>query len=301
MSDRLKHISGQGGALSDIAVIRYPRISNFTDLDVYDAWPDMSVRYVTRPEDLGHPDLLILPGSKNTLADLEWLGETGLARSIRAYAVTGPVLGICGGFQMLGEMIRDPGQTERGGEEMGLGLLPVSTVLMPEKVQTRSKGRIGTLQGPLRELEGCAVQGYEIHMGRTVHLREQEAGARDVSCVSGSKTQDRLDATGSKAQDRSNAAGPKAQDRLDAAGSEDTCTGILVEAGNAYGTYLHGFFDGPEVIPALRRSLARLRGIELPEAEPVDHAAFKEREYDRLADLLRGSLDMKLIYGILGL
>ena len=301
MSDRLKHISGQGGALFDIAVIRYPRISNFTDLDVYDAWPDMSVRYVTRPEDLGHPDLLILPGSKNTLADLEWLGETGLARSIRAYAVTGPVLGICGGFQMLGEMIRDPGQTERGGEEMGLGLLPVSTVLMPEKVQTRSKGRIGTLQGPLRELEGCAVQGYEIHMGRTVHLPEQAVVDRDASGISGSKMQDRLDAAGPKAQDRSNAAGPKAQDRLDAAGSEDTCTGILVEAGNAYGTYLHGFFDGPEVIPALRRSLARLRGIELPEAEPVDHAAFKEREYDRLADLLRGSLDMKLIYGILGL
>lgn len=249
------HASGTGGAVFDIAVIRYPRISNFTDLDVFDAWPDLTVRYVTAPECLGRPDLLILPGSKNTMADLAWLTENGMDRAIRAYAASGPVMGICGGYQMLGETIEDPAGAEQGGMAKGLGLLKVRTVLEASKIQTRREDRIGPLQGAFRELGGCLVRGYEIHMGRT---------------------------------------SPNA-------GTEHPEQPVFLEEGNIYGTYLHGLFDAPEVIPALRQALARLRGITLPEAKAVDYEAFKEREYDRLAEQLRKAIDMDMIYRILGI
>jgi len=235
----------------DIAVIRYPHISNFTDFDVFDAWPDMSVRYVTRPEELKCPDLLILPGSKNTMADLSWLRDSGFTKPILAYSKRGIILGICGGYQILGETIEDPKGVEYGGAVAGLGLLSVNTTLEEDKVQLEKTGVIGSLSGDLRELSGCSVAGYEIHMGRT-----------------------------------------------DSAGTGGE-TGILREEGNVYGTYLHGIFDDPDVIPALRRSLARERGIEIEKLKEVDYEAFKENEYDRLAKLLRENLDMKLIYEIL--
>ena len=277
MSDRLKQ-GRRPGAAFDLAVIRYPRISNFTDFDCFDAWPDMQVRFVTRPEELGNPDLLILPGSKNTLADIAWLREAGLDRMITAYAAYGPVLGICGGYQMLGETIDDPEGVEwsaRGSDRAaedndvpsaasGLGLLPVRTVMRPDKVQVKKEGRIGRLTGTLADLSGCQVSGYEIHMGRSVDTAGEAALERGGS---------------------GNSAG------------EET----VLEANNVYGTYLHGIFDAPEVIPALRKSLARRRGITLPEEAPVDYTAFKEKEYDRLAEVLRQSLDMDRIYAIMGL
>ena len=292
MSDRLKNhgmrrsaqASGEesGGMLFDIAVIRYPRISNFTDFDVFDAWPDMNLRYVTRPEELGRPDLLVLPGSKNTLADLEWLRTSGLERPIRAYSESGIVLGICGGYQMLGEVIEDPEGVEQGGAAKGLGLLPVRTILQPSKVQTLTEGTTGLLKGPLRELSGCIVRGYEIHMGRTVNaLGENAPGVNGQG-------------------ERSGGEKPPWDISEDSCISAKASAGLLSEAGNVYGTYPHGIFDAPEVIPALRSALARQRGITLQESETVDHAAFREREYDRLAEMLRNSLDMKKIYEILG-
>jgi len=250
MSGRLKRSKNAGNQeIFDIAVIRYPHISNFTDFDVFDAWPDMSVRYVTRPEELKCPDLLILPGSKNTMADLSWLRDSGFTKPILAYSKRGIILGICGGYQILGETIEDPKGVEHGGAVAGLNLLSVNTTLEEDKVQQERKGVIGSLSGDLRELSGCSVDGYEIHMGRT-----------------------------------------------EGAGRE---TGILREEGNVYGTYLHGVFDAPDVIPALRRSLAGKRGIEIEDLNEVDYETFKEKEYDRLADVLRANLDMQLIYEIL--
>ncbi len=142
----------------DIAVIRLPRISNFTDFDPLEEHPALGVRYVSSVRELAQPDLIILPGTKNTMGDLEWLRQSGLETRIIRLAGQGvPVLGICGGYQMMGISIADPEQTEHGGEMRGMGLLPVETVFAAEKVRTRVHGTV----------RDAAVDGYEIHMGRT--------------------------------------------------------------------------------------------------------------------------------------
>lgn len=141
------------GAPIDIAVIRLPHISNFTDFSPLERHPALGVRYVERPDQLRQPDLIILPGTKSTMDDLLWLRQNGLETKIRALAVHTPVLGVCGGYQMLGEWLSDPDRVERGGEMPGLGLLPCETVFLPEKRRTQVT-------------EG-AIKGYEIHMGRT--------------------------------------------------------------------------------------------------------------------------------------
>ncbi len=151
----------------DVAVVRLPRISNFTDFAPLEQHPLLGVRYADSPRALGSPDLVILPGTKSTLADLRWLRESGLEAAIFKLAAAGtPVLGICGGYQMLGRTLADPDGTEGGapGETVrGLGLLPADTVFLPEKTRTRVTGRV-TAPGPFA---GAAVEGYEIHMGRT--------------------------------------------------------------------------------------------------------------------------------------
>ncbi len=146
----------------DIAVIRLPRIANFTDFDPLEQHPALGVRYVDSVRTLGQPDLIILPGTKNTMGDLEWLRKCGLeAYIIRLFARGVPVLGICGGYQMLGQSIADPEYTEHGGEMRGMGLLPVNTVFIADKVRTRVRG---TVREPFG---GAQIDGYEIHMGRT--------------------------------------------------------------------------------------------------------------------------------------
>lgn len=146
----------------DIAVIRLPRISNFTDFSPLEAHPMMSVRYVSAQHQLGTPDLVILPGTKSTLTDLKWLRETGLETSILRLAGQGiGVLGVCGGYQMLGQTISDPYGTEGGGTLRGLGLLPVETVFQIQKTRTRV-----TASG-CGWFEGAFIEGYEIHMGQT--------------------------------------------------------------------------------------------------------------------------------------
>lgn len=153
----------------DIAVIRLPRISNFTDITPLERHPSLGVRYVSSPQEMGTPDLIILPGSKNTMGDLEWLRESGIEMSIRRlYAKGTPVLGICGGYQMLGRKISDPEGTEHGGEIAGLDILPVETVFAGEKVRTRVRGKAGGT------FEGAVIEGYEIHMGRSRLIGEAE-------------------------------------------------------------------------------------------------------------------------------
>jgi len=147
----------------DIAVVRLPRISNFTDFAPLELHPSLGVRYVDSPARLGEPDLLILPGTKSTLQDLLWLRQNGLEMRIKKLAAGGtPVLGVCGGFQMLGEKLADPEGAEGGGELMGMGLLPCSTVFSKEKALTRVKGQVEAAP-----FAGAALEGYEIHMGRT--------------------------------------------------------------------------------------------------------------------------------------
>ena len=146
-----------------IAVVRLPHISNFTDFAPLEEHPSMGMYYVNHLKELGDPDMIILPGTKNTMADLRWLRDCGLAGAVADAAKRGtPILGVCGGYQMLGRTLQDPAGIEAGGEQPGLGLLPVDTVFTARKIRTRR--RAVCTAGPLA---GAELTGYEIHMGRT--------------------------------------------------------------------------------------------------------------------------------------
>jgi adenosylcobyric acid synthase len=152
----------------DIAVIRLPRISNFTDFNALSRMSAVGLRYVESPEALKEPDLIILPGTKNTMGDLLWLRMNGLEALIRKQAAQGtPVIGVCGGYQMLGYTLDDPERVEDGGSMRGMELLPVHTVFEPAKVRTRVIGTVCSLDGIFAELSGAELTGYEIHMGKT--------------------------------------------------------------------------------------------------------------------------------------
>ncbi len=156
--------------LLDIAVIRVPRISNFTDFAPFERYGNVSVRYVTSVEELHDPDLILLPGTKSTIADLLWLRQCGLEAAIQKAASAGTlVIGICGGYQMLGKTVSDPDQVEAAGvtEIAGLGLIDMDTVFRGDKVQTQTRGTFAGVTGMLENLNGLAYEGYEIHMGRS--------------------------------------------------------------------------------------------------------------------------------------
>ncbi|MBP0987545.1 MAG: cobyric acid synthase, partial [Oscillospiraceae bacterium] len=167
LSHRLEKTQNNG--IIDIAVIRFPKISNFSDFDVFSQYSGVSVRYVSKPEQLGNPDLLILPGTKSTIADMQWMRETGMEQAVTALAKRGfPVFGICGGFQMLGAEISDPEGTECGGTVRGLGLLHrCRTVFHAEKTQTRTEGSFCDVTGFFSCLSKARFSGYEVHMGVT--------------------------------------------------------------------------------------------------------------------------------------
>jgi adenosylcobyric acid synthase len=256
LSERL---SSSARGLIDIAVIRLPKISNFTDFDVFEQFPDVSVRYVSDPSQLDGADLVILPGSKSTIADLHWFREKGLEEEILKMHAGGiPVIGICGGYQMLGLDIADPDGVEGGGSIEGLGLLPVSTVLAGDKRTVQFSGRVCEPSGIFASLAGLEVEGYEIHMGRTTRCGRDSDDARDF-----------------------------------------TTDGTGVCSDNVYGTYVHGFFDRGAIASSVVESLAERKGIRITSCEAEDHRDFKEKEYDRLADNLRKHLDMDLIYSML--
>ncbi|MDD5953000.1 MAG: cobyric acid synthase [Oscillospiraceae bacterium] len=163
----------QRGSL-DLAVIRYPRISNFTDFNVFEQREDVSVRYVSSVRELGRPDILFLPGSKNTMGDLLWMRQNGLEKAVKALSRTTPIFGICGGYQMLGDTLCDPLGIEEGITLCGMGLLPVTTTLGKTKDCHQCKGRFPTLRGPLSSLSGTPYDGYVLHMGQTVQTATGE-------------------------------------------------------------------------------------------------------------------------------
>ena len=256
-----KHVE----AWIDIAAIRFPRLSNFTDLNVFDPIPGVSVRYVSRLSELGRPDLIVLPGTKNTIEDLLWMRQNGLEAAVLKAAAAGKVIfGVCGGFQMLGDTLSDPLHVEAGGTIKGMGLLPMDTVFAGEKTRTRAEGAFGKTEGVLAGIEGTRIEGYEIHMGETVRKEETEA-------FTFIDDQNRADS-----------------DKLDGA-----------QKGNVYGTYVHGIFDKEEVAERIVEALAKNKGIAMEQIHGVDYQTFKETQYDILADALREHLDMKKIYQIL--
>lgn len=166
LSDKLE--SRRQGVVS-IVVIRLPRISNFTDFDVFSQYDGVSVTYASKPSEVLGADMIIIPGTKSTISDMKWLRESGIEAAVLRMAEKGiPIFGICGGYQMLGEMISDPENTEGGGEIRGMGLLPCVTVFRSEKTRTQISGRMEMLTGPFSSLSGKGFSGYEIHMGETM-------------------------------------------------------------------------------------------------------------------------------------
>ncbi|MGI6178002.1 MAG: cobyric acid synthase [Eubacterium sp.] len=154
----------------DIAVMKLPRISNFTDFSPFERYDDVSVRYIRKTSELREPDMIIIPGTKSTIADLMWLRQSGLEAAIKKAASRGTLIfGVCGGYQMLGKKILDPDLVEAAGitETDGMGLLDMTTVFKGEKVQRQTSGRLGKVEGMLSPLSGAEYEGYEIHMGRS--------------------------------------------------------------------------------------------------------------------------------------
>lgn len=188
LSERFEHRKIQGQI--DIAVIRLPKISNYTDFAPLEILDQVSVRYVKSVKDLGHPDLILLPGSKSTMEDLEWLRTSGMESAILKEVQKDTLLfGICGGYQMLGEEISDPENMEGGGAVRGMGLLPVNTVFGGSKTRTRITGRLHLVSGVYKNLQGASFRGYEIHMGETrarqpVEILAEKDG-RMLGCVKG--------------------------------------------------------------------------------------------------------------------
>lgn len=244
-----------------IAVVQVPKISNFTDFDSLAREDDVALYYARHPRDLAGADAVILPGSKNTTEDLCFLLEQGWDLALQHFINQGkPVIGICGGYQMMGRTVSDPENTEGGGSLRGIGLLAVDTVFRPEKTTVQTRGTVAPLCGVLQSLSGLAVEGYEIHMGETA----RDADARPfVTLLHGG------------------------------APVEDGCVGE-----NACGTYLHGVFDAPEAAQRLAEALAARKGVTL-EGQAEEPAVYRERQYDLLADTVRRSLDMQKIYEIL--
>ena len=249
----------------DIAVIRIPRISNFTDFNPFESMPGVSLRYVHNVKELKNPDMIILPGTKNTMEDLLWMRQNGLEAAILKHASVGKVIfGVCGGYQMLGERLSDPHGVEAGGEIKGMGLIPMDTVFEDAKTRTRVTGTFRKITGPLASLTGVALEGYEIHMGVTT-LKE---GAAPMTIIKNFVEQ-----------------------------SNPITDGAY--ANNIYGTYVHGVFDKEEVAKAVVQALGQQKGIDTTEITGVDFQAFKETQYDLLAAGLREHLDMQTIYQIL--
>lgn len=156
--------------LVDIVVIRLPHISNFTDFSPFERYENVSLRYVDRISDLNRPDMIILPGTKSTIADLKWLRQCGLETAVQKAADAGTlVFGVCGGYQMLGRSISDPEQVESAemSNILGMGLLEMDTVFRGEKVQTQTEGEFEGICGLLSVVNGKHYKGYEIHMGRS--------------------------------------------------------------------------------------------------------------------------------------
>lgn len=250
-----------GARTLDVAVLWYPRISNFTDITPLASDPSVGLRYVSHPAQLGQPDLIILPGSKNTIEDLRFLKSQGLDRAVRERYRQGTILlGLCGGFQMLGGKIRDPLHLEtRHGEAEGLQFFDLDTTLRQEKI-TRQVWAT-TLTSPVFPA-GSIAEGYEIHMGVTepgspyppLFAHEDENTSRHL--------------------------------------------GITNPEGTLVGTYLHGFLDRDELQEDFLKHVRGRRGLPEPDKK-FQYQRFRQQQLDRLTHLVCESLDMQRIRDIL--
>jgi adenosylcobyric acid synthase len=250
----------------EIAVVRLPRISNYDDFQPLEHEPGVVVRFVEHAHELEGADLAVLPGTKSTLADLSWLRQTGMATAITERAARGEfVLGVCGGCQMLGTKIIDPHRIESEVEHgAGLGLLQVETEFGLEKQTTQLRGRVAEPSFLLSE-PSARITGYEIHMGRV---------SRAPGCQAAFSISER---------------NGREQTALDGARSAD---GVVV------GTMIHGLFENESVRRSLIDTLRSRKGLARLKRSPSEPA--EADEFDRIAGVLRESVDMKMLLRLVG-
>ena len=265
VSDRLRGVSGRGEIT--VAVVRLSHLSNFTDFQALSLHPGVTLKYAMRPQDLDGADVIILPGTKNTIDDLIDLRNRDMVAPIVRHARAGKLLvGVCGGYQMLGHLLRDPHGVESAAKEVGgLGLLDMEVAFHPEKRTVQAGGTLCGAPDWLAALAGKRIEGYEIHSG-------------------------------------ANTFGPDARFWMRL--GDEAIDGACNAAGNVLGTYLHGLFDDGALADALVRRARALKGLPeepvSPEAAAVNMAAYREAQFDKLARTVRESLDMGAVYRILG-
>lgn len=274
----------------DICVVLLPNIASVDDFDALELEPGVEVRYVRELFELGSPDFVVIPGTKTSIADLQFMEDSGLGRAIQKLAERGtPVLGICGGYQMLGEFIEDPERNEsRAGAVPGLGLLPVRTTYAPARPSNKVTGRVEVGRGIFQGLDGLTVTATEIQMGQTVPspVYSFDGPSNDSGRGAGSDRSAehvlRLTRQGGSAIDR-----PE---------------GFINEQGNVWGTYLHGLFANDNFRQAVLSNLLRRKGITTSSLQARRMQTLsKDRQYDRLADLLKQNVDMRLLRELVGL
>ena len=251
-------------AMINIAVIHLPHISNFTDFNRLEAIQGVAVYYVKKVEQLENADMIVLPGTKNTIEDLLYIRQQGIESAIKKLAAKGVIVfGICGGYQMMGEVIIDEYGAEKKGSIKAMELLPIHTVFQKQKIMTRVEGKFLNISGDLKELSGKYFCGYEIHMGKT-QIKEENYICEIV------QNNNTIQKDGTANQ-------------------------------NCYGTYVHGIFDEEETAKALLKALCDKKGIESEKLlqNTVNWQQYKQKQYDILAKTIRNSLNMKAFYNIL--
>ena len=250
----------------NIAVLYLPHISNFTDFDPFMAEEDIKLRYVRAGEKIGDAHIIIIPGSKNSISDLQYLKDNGYADEISAHVKRGGrLIGICGGYQMLGHCIEDPHHLEGGGSAEGFACLNITTALQKEKATHQVKAR--SVSEDFFSTGEEALTGYEIHMGDSAYLD----GAKPLFEISRN--------------------GNPEMKIFDGAASRD---------GKIWGTYIHGIFENDHFRHALINEVRHEKGLH-KSTVPVSHLQLREEGYRKLAELARAHLNMEKIYEITGL
>jgi adenosylcobyric acid synthase len=259
LDEREKNSAGGG---LNIAVIRLPHISNYDDFDPLEG--ESTVGYIRQRFEMGNPHLIIIPGTKSTINDLQYLRQSGLANLIIEKAASGtPIVGICGGYQMLGRKILDPQKVESNQAEVeGLGLLDIITEFADEKSTRQVTAKVTADTGLLAGIKGQEVSGYEIHMGQS-QTGEQAPAFQVVETPQG-KT--------------------------------DYADGVLNARGTVLGTYMHGVFHNDAFRQVFMNNLRRYWGLDENKSDAIIN---RDREYDKLAELVRNNLDMSGIYRIM--
>ena len=258
VTERFQKSSGEGDL--DVVVVRLKHISNFTDFQSLALQPGVRVHYANTAKELEGADLIVLPGTKNTIEDLIDLRNRGIDAAIIRHAKSGGmVIGVCGGYQMLGRVLHDPGLVEsRVPEISGLDLLDMEVTFEREKHTVQSSGMVCCENGWLKAAQGLTVDGYEIHAGR-------------------------------------NALGETAVPWLRIGENVD---GVMNAQGNVLGSYLHGLFDDGQLFGAIAAHIRKTKGLSGEVRDAVSFEEFREREFDRIADIVRASVDMDAIYRI---